>query len=229
MQLLEAERGFSGRRAAELGARIREGLLRDNKVVPPVLAVLALLIFAWLAAGVLMGQSGEEEEQRASSQASLGQSPEEDLDIGEPETPAPEAENRDADSFAAFEAKDPFRELIPKAESKAGESKSKAGESKGGESKSKAGESKSKTGESKSKTGGSESKTGGSESKTNGARSKTDESKAGGDFIDQSVPGGADSRGGGVGGGDSDSGTNQGGSGNLFNSGGDLALPVPAP
>ncbi len=227
MQLLEAERGFSGRRAAELGARIREGLLRDNKVVPPVLAVLALLIFAWLAAGVLMGQSGEEEEQRASSQASLGQSPEEDLDIGEPETPAPEAENRDADSFAAFEPKDPFRELIPKAESKAGESKSKTGESKAGESKSKAGESKSKTGESKSKA--SESKTGGSESKANGARSKADESKGGGGFIDQSFPGGADSRGGGAGGSGPDSGADQGGSGNLFNSGGDLGLPVPAP
>ncbi len=227
MQLLEAERGFSGRRAAELGARIREGLLRDNKVVPPVLAVLALLIFAWLAAGVFMGQSAEEEEQRASNQASLGQTPEEDLDVGDPETPAPEAENRDADSFAAFEPKDPFRELIPKAESKkAGESKSKAGESK---AESKAGESKSKTGESKSKASESKSKTGGSESKANGARSKADEGKAGDDFIDQSFPGGVGSRGGGAGGDDPDSGADQGGSGNLFNSGGDLALPLPAP
>ncbi len=203
MQLLESEPRFSAGGVAALGARIREGLLRDNKVLPPVLAVLALLIFAWLAASILTGEPGEEEERRASNQASLSQTPEENADIGNPETPAPGVENRDADSFAAFKAKDPFRELIPKAgeakaESKAGESKSKASESKTGESKGRAGESKSKAGESRSKVG---------------------EGKADDDFIDQSFPGGPDPDAGGSGG------AGQGGNGNLFNSGGDLALP----
>ncbi len=219
MQLLEVERRFSAQHAAAMSARVREGLLRDNKVVPPVLAVLALLIFAWLAASVLTGEPGEEEERRASNQASLSQTPEENPDIGDPETPAPGVENRDADSFAAFKAKDPFRELIPKAgegkaESKAGESKSKAekgkAESKVGESKSKTGESKSKTSESKSKAGESRSKVG-------------DEGKAEDDFIDQSFPGGPDPDVGGSGGAD------QGGNGNLFNSGGDLGPPLPLP
>ncbi len=222
MQLLESEPRFSAGYAA-LGARIREGLLRDNKVLPPVLAVLALLIFAWLAASVLTGEPGEEEERRASNQASLSQTPEENPDIGDPETPAPGVENRDADSFAAFKAKDPFRELIPKAseakaESKAGESKSKAGESK-----SKTGESKSKANESKSKTGESKDRAGESKSKAGESRSKVGEGKADDDFIDQSFPGGPDPEAGGSGGAD------QGGNGNLFNSGGDLGLPPPLP
>ena len=200
MQLLESEPRFSAGGVAALGARIREGLLRDNKVLPPVLAVLALLIFAWLAASILTGEPGEEEERRASNQASLSQTPEENADIGNLETPAPGVENRDADSFAAFKAKDPFRELIPKA----GEAKaeSKAGESKTGESKGRAGESKSKAGESRSKVG---------------------EGKADDDFIDQSFPGGPDPDAGGS------SGAGQGGNGNLFNSGGDLGLPPPLP
>lgn len=201
MQLLEPEPRFSAGYAA-LGARIREGLLRDNKVLPPVLAVLALLIFAWLAASVFTGEPGEEEERRTSNQASLSQTPEENPDIGDPETRAPGVENRDADSFAAFEAKDPFRELIPKA------SEAKA-ESKAGESKSKANESKSKTGESKDRAGES--------------RSKVGEGKADDDFIDQSFPGGPDPEAGGSGG------AGQGGNGNLFNSGGDLGLPPPLP
>jgi hypothetical protein len=215
MQLLEPEPRFSAGYAA-LGARIREGLLRDNKVLPPVLAVLALLIFAWLAASVLTGEPGEEEERRTSNQAFLSQTPEENPDIGDPETRAPGVENRDADSFAAFKAKDPFRELIPKA------SEAKA-ESKAGESKSKAGESKSKTGESKSKANESKSKTGESKDRAGESRSKVGEGKADDDFIDQSFPGGPDPEAGGSGG------AGQGGNGNLFNSGGDLGLPPPLP
>ncbi len=227
MQLLEVERRFSAQRAAAMSARIREGLLRDNKVVPPVLAVLAFLIFAWLAAGVLMGEPGGEEEQRASNQASVGQRSEEDLDLGAPETPAPEAENRDADSFAAFEPKDPFRELIPKAgESKA---KSKAGEGKT-ESKASEGKAESKAGQSKNKAG--ESKAGESKSRTGESKSKAGGGKAGDDFIDQTFPGAPDSRGGTGGGGpgsDTNQGIDGGGSENLFNSGGDPTLLLPTP
>lgn len=112
MQLLDSESRSSGRRVSMVFGRIRDGLLRDNKVVPAVLGILALLIFAWLIAGALIGGlGGEEEEQQASNQASLAQA--EDSDNGDSETPAPGADNRDADSYAAFdEPKDPF--ALPK-------------------------------------------------------------------------------------------------------------------
>ena len=124
MQLLESERRFSVRRVAALGERIRDGLLRDNKVVPPVLAALALLVFAWLTVGVLMGDTGDEKERQASSQASLAQeAPKEDPGQGDSGgTLAPGADNRDTESFAAFKPKDPFRQLTPKAGETTGES-----------------------------------------------------------------------------------------------------------
>ena len=115
LQLLEPESRFSMRRVAAVGNRIRDSLLRGNKVIPPVLAVLALLIFTWLAAGAFMGGPGEQrDEEEASSQASLAQGPEnpESRDSG---TPAPGVEDRDADSFAKFRSKDPFRDIIPEA------------------------------------------------------------------------------------------------------------------
>ena len=51
MQLLDPQDQLHSNRLAAVGERIRDGLLRDNKVVPVVLATLALLIFAWLVAG----------------------------------------------------------------------------------------------------------------------------------------------------------------------------------
>jgi hypothetical protein len=112
MQLLASESRSSGRRVSMVFGRIRDGLLRDNKVVPAVLGILALLIFAWLIAGAFIGGlGGGEEEQQASNQASLAQA--DDSDSGDSETPAPGVDNRDADSYAAFdEPKDPF--ALPK-------------------------------------------------------------------------------------------------------------------
>ena len=90
IQLLEPESRLSTRRLAAVGARIRDGLLRDNKVLPSVLAVLALLIFAWLIAGALIGgPGGEKEQQQASSKASLAQAPDNSSDSGNSETPSP--------------------------------------------------------------------------------------------------------------------------------------------
>src|SRR4051794_10775218 len=97
LQLLGPESRSSGRRVTAVFERIGDGLLRDNKVVPAVLGILALLIFAWLIAGVLIGGLGGEEEQQASNQASLAQG-EEDSDSGDSETPAPGADNRDSDA-----------------------------------------------------------------------------------------------------------------------------------
>jgi hypothetical protein len=109
LQLLDPESRSSRRRVWAVAGRIRDGLLRENKVVPAALGILALLIFAWLIAGALIGGLGGEEQQQASNQASLAQT--EDSDSGDSETPAPGVDNRDADaSYGGYEApKDPFK------------------------------------------------------------------------------------------------------------------------
>src|SRR3712207_1184310 len=118
--------GPRGDKGAAVGTRIRDGLLRDNKVVPAVLATLALLVFTWLVvAAFVRGGSNEE----SANQVSLAQN-EEESDSGDTESPAPGAENRDTDSYPPFESKDPFR-LLKGIESKDG----KNGDSKSGEAK----------------------------------------------------------------------------------------------
>jgi hypothetical protein len=208
LQLLEPEHQSSTRHLAALGERIRGGLLRYNKVIPPVLAVLALLIFAWLIAGVLIGGSGEEkEEEQASNQASLAQEPE-DPDGGGPETPAPGVENRDTDSYAAFEEpKDPFygsesaRDLL-----KAGKAKEDGNERTDGGG--------------RDRDGG---RGGDDRDRDNDGRGRDsgrdrDAGRDRGDSIDQSFPRGRDSDAG-------NGAADQGGTGGLFDSGGDLAPP----
>jgi hypothetical protein len=225
-QLLDAESRSSGYRLAAIGDRIRDGLLRDNKVVPAVLGFLALLIFAWLIADAIIGGSGEEE--RASNQASFAQG--EDSASGSSKTPAPGVENRDTDSFSAFESKDPFRSIIPKA----GEDNNQATPSQGGGNQ---GGSSSSSGSSKSggsSSGGSKSgsssggslKSGSSSSGTSKSGSSSSGGLGGGaaggsdsqDSTGQSFPGAGQD-------GSAQPGAPQGGAGGLFNSGGDLLPP----
>ncbi len=96
-----------------------DALVRDNKVLPPVLALLALLLFAWVAAGLFMG--GSEDEGVSSGKAELVQS--RDPNAG---ADAPEIEDRDTDSYAAYRNKDPFRQLLAPASESTGESTSAA-------------------------------------------------------------------------------------------------------
>jgi hypothetical protein len=98
-----------GRRLAAIGSGFVDTFLRDNRVIPLVLALMALLVFAWVVAGVFLG--GPEGEQ-VSSQANFAQS--EDQPGTDP--PAPEIENRNADSYAAYQSKDPFRQLLSPAD-----------------------------------------------------------------------------------------------------------------
>jgi hypothetical protein len=205
-QLLDVESQPSGHRLAEIGDRIRDGLLRENKMVPAVLGFLALLIFAWLVASALIGGPGEEE--RASNQASLAQ--EEDSESGRSETPAPGVENRDIDSYSAFESKDPFRNVI----AEKGSNKTTGGQ--GGEN----------------QAGGRPSANRPNNDRSNNGRSSSNRpggGAVGGDeeSTDQSTPGSPDSSGGpgGVQGGGAQPGAPQGGTGGLFNSGGDLLPP----
>jgi hypothetical protein len=82
--------------------------LRDNRVLPPVLALLALLVFAWIVAGIFVG--GPDDDREASRQA-------EDAPGSEPL--APEVENRNVESYAAYQSKDPFRQILDSAETTA--------------------------------------------------------------------------------------------------------------
>jgi hypothetical protein len=97
------------RRLAAFGSGFVDTFLRDNRVIPLVLALLALLVFAWIVAGAFL--SGPDEEP-APDQAEVAQS----QDPGVSDSPAPEVENRNVDSYAAYQFKDPFRELVPSPE-----------------------------------------------------------------------------------------------------------------
>ncbi len=97
------------RRLGAVGPGFVDAFLRDNKVLPPVLALLALLVFAWVVAGTFFGGSDGE---RVSNQANVAQS---QNDPGA-DPVAPGVENRDVDSYAAYRNKDPFRQLLAPAE-----------------------------------------------------------------------------------------------------------------
>ncbi len=99
-----------GQSLAAVGSGLTDTFLRDNKVIPPVLALLALLVFAWIVAGIFVGGSDDD---RASNREELAQS--EDAAEGQ-DSLAPEVENRNVESYAAYESKDPFRQIVTPAE-----------------------------------------------------------------------------------------------------------------
>lgn len=90
------------RRVAAFAGGVWDTFLRDNKVLPPVLAVLALFVFAWIVAGSFIGGGDDEP---ISSREDIAQS-----EGAQP--PAPEVENPNVDSYAAYQSKDPFRQLF---------------------------------------------------------------------------------------------------------------------
>lgn len=112
-----AARG-AARRLRAFGSGLVDTLLRDNKVVPAVLAVLALFIFAWILVGALAAGGRDE---TVSNRANVARSDSEVAQAGEG-SPAPGIERPDVDSYAAYESKDPFRQLLaPAAETTAPE------------------------------------------------------------------------------------------------------------
>jgi hypothetical protein len=98
-----------GRRLAGLGTGFVDAFVRDNRVLPPVLAVLALFVLAWILAGALLGEA---DQKPVAHRADLAQA--EDDPGPDPRTPG--VENRDVDSYAAYRSKDPFREILAPAE-----------------------------------------------------------------------------------------------------------------
>ena len=87
-----------GRGLAAFGSGFVDTFLRENRVLPPVLALLALLVFAWVVAGIFVG--GPDEERQALNEANLAQS--EDAPGSDPL--APEVENRNVESYAAYQS-----------------------------------------------------------------------------------------------------------------------------
>jgi hypothetical protein len=77
-----------------------------------VLALLALLVFAWIVAGAFFG--GPDEEQ-VSNRAEVAQTQDPPRRSSRPRV----EKNRDADSYAAYQFKDPFRQLVAPAETTA--------------------------------------------------------------------------------------------------------------
>jgi hypothetical protein len=92
---------------AELGRSFVDTFLRDNRLLPPVLALLALFVFAWVLAGVFIGGTDEQKpiahrsEVAQANGAAAGSDP-----------AAPEVDNPNVDSYAAYRSKDPFRRIL---------------------------------------------------------------------------------------------------------------------
>jgi hypothetical protein len=103
-RLREAMFGM-GRRVSAVGSGFVDTFLRDNRVIPIVLALLALLVFAWIVAGAFLGGPAKEPVSNRAEVAQAQNPPTSD-------PPAPEVENPDVDTYAAYQFKDPFRQLV---------------------------------------------------------------------------------------------------------------------
>src|ERR687890_2031964 len=95
-----------GRRLVDLGRGIVDTFLRDNRVLPPVLALLALFVFAWVLAGVFLG--GTDDQKPVAHRSEIAQAD----GAGGSDPAAPEVDNPNVDSYAAFRSKDPFRQIL---------------------------------------------------------------------------------------------------------------------
>jgi hypothetical protein len=96
----------AGRRVADLGRGFVDTFLRNNRLLPPVLALLALFVFAWVLAGVFVG--GTDEKKPVAHRSEIAQAD----DPGATDPAAPEVDNPNVDSYAAYRSKDPFRRLF---------------------------------------------------------------------------------------------------------------------
>jgi hypothetical protein len=94
------------RRVADLGRAVMDTFVRDNKLLPPILALLALFVFAWVLAGAFLG--GTDKQRPVAHRSELAQAG----GGGGSNPPAPQVENRDVNSFAAYRSKDPFRQVL---------------------------------------------------------------------------------------------------------------------
>jgi hypothetical protein len=97
---------WASHRVADLARGPVDTFLRDNRVLPPVLALLALFVFAWVLAGLFLG--GTDDQKPVAHRSEIAQAD----GAGGPDPAAPEVVNPDVDSYAAYRSKDPFRQII---------------------------------------------------------------------------------------------------------------------
>ncbi len=95
-----------GRRVSDLARRLVDTFLRDNRLLPPVLALLALFVFAWVLAGVFVGRTDDQKPVAHRSEIAQADDPA----VTDPA--APEIDNPNVDSYAAYRSKDPFRQVF---------------------------------------------------------------------------------------------------------------------
>jgi hypothetical protein len=95
-----------GHRVAGFARGLVDTFLRDNRVLPPVLALLALFVFAWVLAGVFIGRSDQQKPVAHRSEIAQADG------VGGSDPAAPEVDNPNVDSYAAYRSKDPFRQIM---------------------------------------------------------------------------------------------------------------------
>jgi hypothetical protein len=202
------------RRLAAVGSGIVDTFLRDNKVIPLVLALLALFVLAWMVAGIFLSGS---DEKPPSNRADVAQSQNSGAknEPPAPESLAPEVENRNVDSYAAYQSKDPFRQIFPSPEST---SATTTPETTSGSEETTSGQ----AGNGGVRPGASDTDGDGLSNRRERAMGLNPNNP---DTDGDGIPDGEDHSGGGSSGTGGNGGNQGGGSGGLFNSGGDLHLP----
>jgi hypothetical protein len=89
-----------------IGRSVVDTFLRDNRLLPPILALVTLFVFAWVLAGLFVG--GTDDQKPVSHRSEFAQT-----DDAAPSDPAaPEVDNPNVDSYAAYRSKDPFRQVL---------------------------------------------------------------------------------------------------------------------
>jgi hypothetical protein len=101
-----ASRRWVGYRVADLARGLVDTFLRDNRVLPPVLALLALFVFAWVLAGVFVGRTDQQKPVAHRSEIAQADG------AGGSDPAAPQVDNPNVDSYAAYRSKDPFRQIM---------------------------------------------------------------------------------------------------------------------
>jgi hypothetical protein len=95
-----------GHRVSDLARGLVDTFLRDNRLLPPILALLALFVFAWILAGVFVGRTDDQKPVAKRSEVAQTDDPA----VTDPA--APEIDNPNVDSYAAYRSKDPFRQVF---------------------------------------------------------------------------------------------------------------------
>jgi hypothetical protein len=91
---------------SDLAGGLVDTFLRDNRLLPPILALLGLFVFAWVLAGVFVGRT--DDQKPVANRSEIAQAD----GAGGSDPAAPQVDNPNVDSYAAYRSKDPFRQIM---------------------------------------------------------------------------------------------------------------------